>query len=92
MGDDHVTAAMAPQPTSRISSLMPKFCTMAWAAGPRLLFIMLMTRLIPAKPMPMVRPLLNAFDNFTRKISPMMVMMIGSMTTAPASRIVLKIL
>lgn len=35
MGDDQVTAAMAPQPTSRISSLMPKFCTMAWAAGPR---------------------------------------------------------
>ena len=70
---------------------MPKFSTMACAAGPRSAFIMLITRLIPAKPMPMVRPERNALESFTPKISPMMVIMMGSMTVAPASIIVLKI-
>ena len=85
MGDAHVTAAIEPQPTSNASSLTPVRSTIAFAAGPTLVVIKSKINLIPAKPIPNVKPDLNARVIFKPKINPMMVMMTGNITVGPAS-------
>ena len=80
IGDAQVMDEMAPQPTSVTSRFRPKLVTMAEAAGETADFRRLTSRLMPTKPQVMVMPLLNALEMGRRKIRPMMVMIIGSMT------------
>ena len=80
IGEAQVTEEMAPQPTSVTSRLRPKFSTMALAAGETADLSRFTSRLMPTNPQVMVMPLLNALPMLIRKMRPMIVMMIGSMT------------
>ncbi len=85
IGDAQVTAAIEPQPTSKASSLTPVRSTIALAAGPTLVVIKSNINLIPAKPIPNVKPDLKAREIFNPKIKPIIVMMTGNITVGPAS-------
>ena len=75
-----VTEEMAPQPTSVTSRLRPRFSTMAAAAGVTALLSRFTSRLMPTKPQVIVMPHWKALLSFRRKMSPSIVMMMGSMT------------
>ena len=84
IGEDHVTAEIAPQPTSIVSNFIPKFSTIAFAAGPKFDESRLMTSFIPIKPIAIVNPERNALDKGTLKIRPITVIIIGNRTVGPA--------
>lgn len=67
IGDAQVTAAIEPHPTSKASSLTPVRSTIALAAGPTLVVIKSNINLIPAKPIPNVKPDLKAREIFNPK-------------------------
>ena len=84
IGEAHVTAAIEPQPTSNASSTTPVRSTIALAAGPTFDVMKSRINLIPAKPIASVKPDLNTFESFRPKIKPIIVMITGNITVAPA--------
>lgn len=77
---------VAGQPTSITFRLTPKFLTIACAAGPKFLTNKSMTKKIPTKATPIVKPDLNAAPIFCLKNRPSKNMTTGKITVAPKSK------
>ena len=87
IGCAHVPAETAGQPASMIVRFKPNRSTIACAAGPTFVVNTLITKFIPIIPIPTVIPEIIAFFIGTLKIIPTIKMMMGSITLAPAPKI-----
>ena len=86
IGDAQAIDAEPGQPTSITLSWIPKFETIACAAGPRLSTSKPTTKFIPTKPTPIVKPERNAVPAPVPKPKPIIKMKTGRITVGPSAK------
>ena len=87
MGSPQVIADSAGHPKSALGRLRPMCLTITLAAGPTLSDKIVITALMPTKPIPTVNAERKAFVHFTLKQRASMKRKSGNMTVAPIPNI-----